>query len=100
MAGSNQQKFDFDQAKTLESKLMGEVGKIENTLNQTSKMVAGVRSWWTGGSEEGFINNFENTKKDVVKGLSQWLEEYKALIAKVAATKTEQDAALKNALNV
>jgi uncharacterized protein YukE len=83
----------------LKSTLTKEIDSITKTLDGTKKRVAGVRSWWKGGSEEGFINNFEKTKKEVEKGLRQWLEDYQRLIDKVEQTKREQDDALKRALN-
>ena len=93
------QHFDFGKAKELEAKLKNEINSIKETLNQTKVKVESVREWWKGGSEEGFIRNFENTKKDVEKGLERWLDSYQILIREVAMTKEEQDAALKKALS-
>ncbi|GHU50695.1 hypothetical protein AGMMS49975_02240 [Clostridia bacterium] len=98
MAASNQQ-FDFSKATELQGKLKNEISSITDTLNKTQTMVEGVREWWKGGSEEAFIKNFENTKKDVIKGLDKWLAEYQKLIKDVAKTKEEQDNALKKALS-
>jgi len=93
-------KFDFDKAKALEATLVKEIDSINNTLNgiQTQK-VEPVRDWWSGGSEEAFIKNFEKTKKDVSKNLQKWLEEYKKLIQDVAKVKKEQEDAVKKALS-
>jgi len=93
------QQFDFGKARELEAKLKNEINSIKETLRQTKFKVESVREWWKGGSEEGFIRNFENTKKDVEKGLERWLDSYQKLIREVAITKEEQDAALKRALS-
>ncbi|WMT42046.1 hypothetical protein RE628_06310 [Paenibacillus sp. D2_2] len=97
---ANQQKFDFDQAKNLESKLQSEISKIEADLKKMATMVEGVRSWWSGGSEEAFISNFQTTKGEVVKSLNAWADDYKRLIQKIAEIKQQSDADLANQLRI
>jgi len=99
MAGTNLE-FDFGKAKELEGVFIKEVDTIKTTLDgiQTQK-VEPVREWWKGGSEESFIKNFERTKKDVMKSLQKWLEEYKKLIQDVAKVKEQQEKEVQKALN-
>ena len=92
------QRFDFDRAADLQSKLKGEISAIIDTLNKTQNMVEGVREWWKGGSEEAFIRNFEKTKKEVIRGLEKWLEENRKFIGEVAKVKEDQDTELRRAL--
>jgi uncharacterized protein YukE len=92
------QQFDFGKANELKGKLKNEITSITETLNKTKTMVEGVREWWKGGSEEEFIRNFDKTKKEVIKGLEKWLDEYQKLIQQVAKVKEEQDKEITKAL--
>ena len=94
---AHNQRFDFDRAADLQTKLKGEINAITDRLNKTQNMVEGVREWWKGGSEEAFIKNFEATKREVVKGLEKWFEENRKLISEVAKVKEDQDAELRKA---
>ncbi|MGF7046940.1 uncharacterized protein YukE [Paenibacillus sp. DS2015] len=98
MASQITQKFDFGEADKLKGKLGSEISKIESDLNNMAKQVAGVTSWWSGGSEVAFIENFEKTKKQVVSGLNEWLTDYKLLIDAVKKNKEESDTFLANQL--
>ena len=100
MAGTSVQKFDFDKAKKFENTLSKEIDAIVKTLNGIKEEVDGVRSWWKGGSEEAFIQNFERIKADLEKGLQQWLEEYQKLIEIVGWKKIEQGVSLLDMLNM
>jgi uncharacterized protein YukE len=96
---SNIQQFDYERARALEGELVSEIESINETLNriQTTR-VETVREWWRGGSEEAFIRNFESTKREVSRGLRQWLEEYKKIMRDVSRTKDDQEKALTRAL--
>ncbi|GGG02769.1 hypothetical protein [Paenibacillus aceti] len=97
---ANQQKFDFQQAEALKTKLQSEIGKIDADLKRMATMVEGVKSWWSGGSEEAFIANFQTTKTQVSQSLNKWIEEYKVLIGKIAEIKQQSDADLANQLRL
>ena len=93
------QQFDFNRAAELRSKLKSELSVVTDRLNKTQRMIEDVREWWKGGSEELFIRNFEKTKKDVVKGLEKWFEDYQKLLKEAAIIKEVQDAELRKVLN-
>lgn len=93
------QKFDFQQAEALKTKLQSEIVRIEGDLKRMTTMVEGVKSWWSGGSEDAFINNFRSTKDQVVTSLNKWIEEYKQLIQQISTIKAESDADLARQLN-
>ncbi|GIO85887.1 hypothetical protein J25TS5_28190 [Paenibacillus faecis] len=97
---ANQQKFDFDQAEGLKNKLQSEIAKIESDLKRMATMVEGVKSWWSGGSEEAFIANFQTTKGQVVTSLNKWIEDYKQLIGQIAEVKRQSDADLASKLKI
>ncbi|WP_410771625.1 hypothetical protein [Fontibacillus sp. BL9] len=97
---ANQQKFDFDQAEGLKTKLQSEIGKIEADLKRMTTMVEGCKSWWSGGSEEAFISNFQTTKAQVVTSLNKWIEDYKTLIGQIADVKRQSDADLASKLRL
>ena len=93
------QQFDFGRAADLRGKLRGELSSITDRLNKTQKMVEDVREWWKGGSEELFIRNFEKTKKDVVRGLEKWFEDYQKLLKEAINIKETQDSELRRMLS-
>lgn len=88
------QKFDFGEAERLKNTLKNEAQRLEESLNQTLRRVESVRSWWSGGSEEAFIENFRNTKNKIVQSLNQCIEEYNVLIQKIAEAKRDSDASI------
>lgn len=88
------QKFDFNEANQLKTTLEREMGKVEADLKQMMTRVEGVRSWWSGGSEEAFIQNFKETKDKIVKSLNECLANYKTLVDQISTAKQESDAAL------
>jgi uncharacterized protein YukE len=98
MANSTIQTFDFGRASELRSQIKGKINDIDTTLNQIQTTVEGCREWWKGGSEEGFITNFKNTKTKIRKGLQDWLNEYEKLMKDVEKAKQDSDAALASAL--
>lgn len=95
-----QQKFDFGQADALKSKLKSEISKIESDLKNMAKQVEGVKSWWSGGSEDAFIGNFNTTKDQVVKSLNIWVEDYQKLIESIKQNKIESEQYLANQLKM
>ncbi|MCL2664644.1 MAG: hypothetical protein FWE82_03450 [Defluviitaleaceae bacterium] len=92
------QAFDFARAAELRSQIKNKINDVDSTLNTIENTVESCRSWWTGGSEEGFIENFKNTKKKIRKGLDDWLKEYDKLMKEVEKYQSEKDAGLKKAL--
>jgi uncharacterized protein YukE len=97
---ANQQKFDFEKANALKTKLNQEQQKLENDLKGMVRQVEDVRQWWSGGSEEAFINNFKATKEKIVKSLSECIAGYNKLVDQVAKAKQDSDADLARQLNV
>ncbi len=88
------QKFDFNEANQLKTKLSTGIGRVEADLKQMMTMVEGVRGWWSGGSEEAFINNFRGTKDKIVKSLNECISDYQRLVDEIARVKQENDAAI------
>lgn len=86
------QKFDFNEANTLKTKLSTEVGKVEADLKNMMTMVEGVRAWWSGGSEEAFIQNFRGTKDKIVKSLNECIADYQRLVDQISKAKQDSDA--------
>lgn len=86
------QKFDFNEANQLKTRLSSEVSKLESDLKNMMRMVEGVRSWWSGGSEEAFIQNFRGTRDRIVKSLNDCMSEYQRLIDQISRAKQESDA--------
>jgi uncharacterized protein YukE len=92
--------FHTQKAQDLAKALAAEISSIEDTLNKIKTTKVDTTSeWWKGESQKAFVGNFDRTKKDVVKGLKQWLEEYKKLMNDVVKAKEEQEKALKAALS-
>ena len=94
------QKFDFGRAKELQNTLQNEINKIESDLKRMASKVEGVTEWWSGGSEQSFIGNFQTTKTQVVKSLNTWINDYKKLIADIADIKQQSDADLASKLKI
>ena len=92
------QKFDFEQAKALQQKLKGRIETVDGMLNKMQTTVNGVRAWWKGGSEEGFIRNFETTRKQIRKGLQEWLRDYEKLTKDIATAQRKSEDDLTKAL--
>ncbi len=93
------QKFDFNEANQLKSRLTTEINKVEADLKNMMTMVEGVRAWWSGGSEEAFIQNFKGTKDKIEKALNECISEYQRLIDQIARVKQESDADIARQLN-
>ncbi|MFP4697782.1 MAG: WXG100 family type VII secretion target [Eubacteriales bacterium] len=92
------QKFDFGEADALKTKLGQGISQIEDDLKQMMGQVEGVKSWWAGGSEDAFIDNFRGTKDHIVKSLNEYLEDYNRLIESIKKAKSESDAAIASQL--
>jgi len=90
--------FDEGKAEELKSQLKSEIESIKNVLNSIKQKVEAVRDWWKGGSEEGFIRNFNETQKKIIKQLEEWLKSYQDLMKQTVAAKREVEAAEKAAL--
>lgn len=88
------QRFDFNQAESLKNTLQNEANKLSEDLNRMMQKVEGVRNWWQGGSEEAFIENFRNTKEQIVRSLNQVIEDYKMLIEKIKQAKQEAESSI------
>lgn len=88
------QRFDFAEAERLKNTLKQEAQRLEADLRQLMGKVEGVRSWWSGGSEEAFIDHFRRTKDQIVASLNQVIEDYSVLIQKIADAKQQSDASL------
>ncbi|MDD2234885.1 MAG: hypothetical protein PHZ11_10175 [Desulfitobacteriaceae bacterium] len=86
------QRFDFNEANRLKTQLTTEINKIESDLKHMMTMVEGVRNWWSGGSEEAFIQNFRGTKDKIEKSLNECIADYQRLIDQIARVKQESDA--------
>jgi uncharacterized protein YukE len=93
------QKFDFDRANQLKSTLTNGAGKLETDLKTMMQQVEGVREWWSGGSEQAFIENFRRTKLNIEKSLNQCIQEYNRLIGEIAQAKQQSDADIARQLN-
>jgi len=96
---SSLKSFSIDKAMDLNNQLKSGVNDIERTLKTTQGKVEAVTDWWKGGSEQGFIENFRNTKNDVEKSLQQWLESYQTLMKEVVKAKQAVEQDLKNKLS-
>lgn len=86
------QRFDFNEANALKNKLSSEANKLEGDLKNMMQQVEGVRNWWSGGSEEAFINNFKQTKDKIVKSLNECIADYQKLVDQISKAKQESDA--------
>jgi len=84
-------KFDEGLAKELGTTVRGKIDELNAELERIKTTVEGCRNWWKGGSEEGFIRNFDTTKKEVSRQLQEWLNEYDKLINAAAAEKVEDE---------
>jgi uncharacterized protein YukE len=93
------QKFDESEANALKTKLNNEFNQVKHELENMTKTVEDVRSWWSGGSEEAFITHFKNTKKKVNKALTDCTEMYEKLVNEIVKAKQEQENSLKNSIN-
>jgi uncharacterized protein YukE len=93
------QKFNFSEASNLKGKLSTEVNNVETQLKQMMRMVEGVTSWWSGGSEKAFIENFRSTKDNIVTSLNKCIQDYKTLVDQIIAAKQESDTSIANQLN-
>ena len=91
--------FDELQADTLKVNLTKCIGSVNSSLDKMGTEVSNIKSWWKGGSEQGFIDNFNNTKKDIQKALTDCSEEYKKLVDKIKSIKRESEASIKKQLS-
>ena len=91
-------KFTVADAQALQRKLTGRIEDINGRLRSTQQKVEGVREWWKGGSEQGFIENFERTKTETETQLRKWLESYNQMMDKVIKVKQETQQELKRKL--
>lgn len=93
------QKFDFGRADQLKNKLKNDVDRIGQELKSMMKDVEGVKEWWSGGSEDAFINNFKDTKDKINKSLNEVIADYQKLIDQIKTIKKDQDDDLARQLN-
>ena len=91
--------FDFDRAKEFQGKLDTTMDTVIGELTKMEQKVGQCRAWWKGGSEEGFIRSFSNTKKTIDKKLKECAKEYKKLVDQVKKVKEQEERDMKNALN-
>lgn len=89
---ASNQRFDFNQANNFKSQLEQEGSKIEADLTRMVSKVEGIRAWWSGGSEEAFIENFKQTKTKIVTSLNEVIGNYKTLVDSISTAKSDSDA--------
>jgi uncharacterized protein YukE len=92
------QSFDFGRAEALRNQIKGKNEDIKTALADVQTKVATSSEWWKGESQEGFVKNFESTKKEVAGHLESWLHEYEVLMQKVEQAKEASDKAIAGAL--
>ena len=92
------QKFDYGRATELQSKLANEIHEIEATLGKTKTMVDSCQEWWKGGSEKAFIEDFDETKKEAVKALNEWLKGLQEVIKQTSEIYQKNDEQLAAAI--
>lgn len=97
---SSAQRFDFDQANSLNGKLKSGATNLENELKRMMKDVEGVTNWWSGGSEQAFIQNFRTTKDKITTSLNQCLADYQKLVNDISKAKSDSDKAIADKLRV
>ena len=90
--------FDEGSADALKTDLAKSIGEISSSMDKMGREVAGIKSWWKGGSEDGFIDNFNKTKADIQKALNQCAEEYRQLVEKIKGIKRESEMNIKRQL--
>ena len=92
--------IEFDEVKAgeLQVQLGACIGEVNASLDSMGKEVANIKDWWKGGSEDGFIENFNGTKTDIQKALNQCAEEYKQLVSKVVDIKKQSEINIANQL--
>ena len=90
--------FDFDSAKAFQGKLDTTMEEVISELTKMEKKVEGCREWWKGGSEDGFIKSFANTKKTIDKKLKECAREYKKLVDEVKKVKEQEERDMKAAV--
>ncbi len=100
MAFGAAQKFDFSQANALSSKLKTGAGNLETELKKMMREVEGVTAWWSGGSEQAFIQNFRTTKDKITTSLNQCLADYQKLVNDIATAKSDSDKAIADKLKI
>jgi len=90
--------FDENMADILKADLGVCVGEVNASLDKMGGEVKNIKDWWKGGSEDGFIDNFNKTKSDIQKALNQCAEEYKQLVEKIKNIKKESEQNMKSRL--
>ena len=91
--------FDFNQAKEFQGKLDTTMDTVISELTAMERQVGECRAWWKGGSEEGFIRSFSNTKKTIDKKLKECAKEYKKLVDQVKKVKEQEERDMKSAMS-
>ena len=90
--------FDEGSADALKADLGKCIGEVNSSLDKMGNEVSNIKAWWKGGSEDGFIDNFNKTKKDIQTALNQCAEEYKQLVEKIKNIKKEAEMNIKKQL--
>ena len=91
--------FDEGRAGGLKTDLTNCIGEVNSSLDKMGNEVGNIKDWWKGGSEDGFIDNFNKTKSDIQKALNKCAEEYKQLVDKITQIKKEAEQSIKKQLS-
>ena len=90
---------DENMADGLKVELGACIGEVNSSLDKMGNEVGKIKDWWKGGSEDGFISNFNKTKTDIQKALNQCADEYKQLVEKIKNIKKESEQNIKKQLS-
>jgi uncharacterized protein YukE len=90
--------FDLGRATELKSRMNNCIGEVNGELDNMATRVAGITEWWKGGDEQGFIDNFNSTKREIQRALNECAEEYARLIAEISSIKQESVRSIKTQL--
>ena len=91
--------FDEGMADKLKGDLGACIGEVNASLDKMGNDVANIKDWWKGGSEDGFIENFNSTKKEIQTALTKCADEYKQLVEKIKNIKKEAELSIKRQLS-
>ncbi|MDR1687863.1 MAG: hypothetical protein LBS21_04540 [Clostridiales bacterium] len=91
--------FDEGRADGLKADLGSCIGEVNASLDKMGSEVSNIKDWWKGGSEDGFIENFNKTKSEIQKALNECAAEYQKLVDKIKQIKQEAEKSIKAQLS-